>query len=128
MFDNYGGKKMKLQLNKIAVVLVLFSLFVGLSCVAAAEIDASQIGPNNNVIKMSAKYNAGTGYHWEVAPETHGVTLMTKKYVQDHLNTCGSSGTVYFSFLKQSEDAYVKINYISPSGEIVKSLDSDMLN
>ena len=124
---------MKLQLNKksqiIAVALVIFTVFVGLSCAAAADVDAgSQMAPNNNILKMSAKFTSGTGFHWEVAPETHGVTFMGNKFVQDHPKAIGTSGTLYFSFLKQSPDYYVKLNYMSPCGEIIKSVDSDMLN
>ena len=120
---------MKLQLNKksqiIAVALVIFTVFVGLSCAAAADVDAgSQMAPNNNILKMSAKFTSGTGFHWEVAPETHGVTLMSKKEVESHPRITGSSGTVYYTFLKQSPDYYVKLNYISPSGEIVKSINA----
>ena len=131
---------MKLNWDKISnttqiiiVALVIFSIFAGLSCVAAADIDASSINHDNSldmnrVLTMTARYNAGTGYHWEVSPETHGVTLMTVKNIVDHPGTCGSSGTRIYKFLKQEKDYYVKLVYVSPSGEIVKEIDSNMLN
>lgn len=155
---------MKLRLGKIQAIFALFlvfSVFVGLSCIAAADIDgnASSIddgditlnddssvnatvlepakkiddnsGPildDDNDFTMSARYNAGTGYHWEVSPETHGVDLISTNHVQDRPGVCGGSGTVYFSFHVNSDDYYVKLVLISPTGDIVDELDSGMLN
>lgn len=116
----------------IVMTLVVLSIFVGLSCVAAADVDAngaqvndtSLIHPaHNDIVKMAVRFNAGTGYHWEVAPETNGVTLMTKNIVLDHPNTTGSSGTVFYSFLKQNKHCYVKLVLVSPTGEIVKVVE-----
>lgn len=122
--DKIGNKS-----HLMAMVLVIFAVFVGLSCAAAADVsDANQPLEKNNILKMSVKYNAGTGYHWEVSPKTHGVTLISQKAVEDHPGTCGSSGTVYYKFLKQSPDYYVQLQLISPTGEVVKEVDSNMLN
>ena len=129
---------MKLQfgnkMQAIFVSLVILTLFVGLSCVSAANVDgngshSSYCHPSHDkTLTMSVKYNAGTGYHWEVSPKTHGVTLMTTHYVQDHPGTVGSSGTKYYNFYKQTDDYFVELVLVSPSGKIVKVVNSDMLN
>ena len=113
----------------MAVALVIFSIFVGLSCVAAADVtNVDHSLEKNDILKMTVKCNPGSGFHWEVSPKTHGATLMTKNVVQDNPGTCGDSETVFYSFLKQQPDAYVQLALISPSGNVVKVVDSDMLN
>ena len=121
---------------KIALIsLVALSLFAGISCISAADIDS-----NNNItdsdanvdinipLTMTVPQTAGTGYHWEVSPETYGVDIGESKFVEDHPGCVGSSGTNYFSFHINSDDYYVKLVLISPTGEIVKEVDSNMLN
>lgn len=129
---------MKLELDKIGnksqvilVSLVILTIFVGLSCASAASVDANAcngIKAKSDVLTMTVKYNSGIGAHWEVAPETHGVTFMSKKFIPDHPDASGSSGTLKYSFLKQSQDYYVKLVLIDSSGKIIKVVDSDMLN
>ena len=123
----------KIQIALIS--LVALSLFVGISCISAADIDANNgvsnlnvIPDSNNDFTMTVPSNAGTGYHWEVSPETYGVDIGESKFVEDHPGCVGSSGTDYFSFHINSVDYYVKLVLISPTGEIVKEVDSNMLN
>lgn len=125
--------KLSFTSQVIIVALVVFTLFVGLSCVSAADVDASGCHINDTSahiknLHMSVKYNVGTGYHWEITPKTHGVTLMSKTIVQDKHGVSGSTATVHYTFLKHSKDYYVQLALISPTGKIVKVVDSDMLN
>lgn len=83
-------------------------------------------GDNNFV--MSGRYNGGTGYHWEISPETHGVDLVSQDNVEDHPGACGSSATSYFTFHVNSDDYYVKLILVTPTGDIAGEIDSDMLN
>ena len=116
--------------NLIFSALAIFAVVVGLGCVAAADDISSVAAPilDNGDFSMSVPYNAGTGYHWEVSDETYGVDLIDVNYVQDHPNTCGSSGTAYFNFHVNSDSYYVKLVLISPAGDIVDEIDSDMIN
>ena len=122
----------KMKLN-IYTVLVIFVVFASLSCIAAADVNANSEGPaivldeSNNFV-MSVPYNAGTGYHWEVSPETHGVSFESVNYEVDHPGLCGSSGTAYFNFHVEDSDYYVKLVLISPAGDIVDEVDSNMIN
>jgi hypothetical protein len=108
-------------------LLVVFAVLVSVSCISAADADNTCI-EKGCAFTMSAPYNAGTGYHWEISPETYGVHALPVKTVEDHPGTCGSSATAYFKFIPTSSDYYVKLVLISPTGDIVKELDSDMLN
>ena len=123
--------KINFSKNIIFVSLALMSILVAVSCVAAEDIgdsvDASTIVNGNFV--MSVPYNAGTGYHWEVSSDSYGVEVASINYVQDHPGTVGSSGTGYFAFnIIDADNYYAKLVLISPSGEIVKEVDSGMLN
>lgn len=122
--------------NKIFALLAIFVLFAGISTIAAADniTDTNNvtntgavIGDDGNFV-MSVPTTAGTGYHWEVSPQSYGVNLNSANFVADHPGTCGSSGTTYFNFHANSGDYYVKLVLISPTGDIVKEIDSDMLN
>lgn len=113
------------------ISLVALSLFVGVGCISAADNSVSDLNavPDlNNDFTMTVPYTAGTGYHWEVSPETHGVDIGKINFVEDHPGCLGSSGTVYFNFHVNSDDYYVKLVLISPTGEIVNEVDSNMLN
>lgn len=125
----------------VLLALVVLSAFVGLGCIAASDnnidsatgivADISNPGiilDGDNCFQMTVPYNSGTGFHWEVSPETHGVELVSEEYVADHPDMCGTSGTGYFSFHVVSDDYYVKLVLISPSGEVVDSVDSNMIN
>ena len=108
---------MKLNLNKniVFAALAVFSVFVALSCVAAAD-----NGADDGSFVMSVPYNAGTGYHWEVSPDSYGVELVSNEYVQDHPGLCGSSGTAYFTFdITDANSHFAKLVLISPAGNIV---------
>lgn len=128
-----NDKKIKNKYT-IAMALAIFAIFVGLSCASAADLDASDIQSNqiqptdNHVLDMTVKYTAGTGYHWEISPDCHDVTYMFKHTIDDNPGTLGSSGTLHYYFYEQSDDYYVKLDLISPTGEIVKSVDSNMIN
>lgn len=112
--------------NLIFAALAIFSIVVGLSCVSATS-DVSGPILDNGDFTMSVPYNAGTGYHWEISEST-GVDFVDVNYVEDNPGLCGSSGTAYFSFHANSDDYYVKLVLISPAGDIVDEVDSDMLN
>lgn len=121
----------KIQLALIS--LVVFSLLVGISAISASVVDDSAANDtgvilNNGTFTMSVPLTAGTGYHWEVSPETHGADVSSEDFVADHPGTCGSSGTVYFNVHVNSDDYYVKLVLVSPTGDIVDEVDSDMLN
>ena len=133
LLKNIGGKKMRLNLNKLFVLFVVLAVFASLSAIAAADVSdngsVSAHGTNfhphhpvakNKVLTMTARYNAGTGYHWEISPKTHGVTLMTTNYIQHHPGTTGSSGTVVYKFLVQNKKHYyVKLVLVDPRGNVV---------
>lgn len=135
--------------NKIHVALislVVFSLLVGISAISATDVNTNNndsglmndgafgqtndpgIILNNGSFVMSVPYTAGTGYHWEVSPETHGADVSFDKFVEDHPDCVGSSGTCYFNVHVNSDDYYVKLVLIDPNGEIVNQVDSDMIN
>ena len=144
---------MKFDSNKIFILLAVFTLFVGISCISATDIDVNSthiddaihsgtenvkindtqndfnaiLDDNGNFV-MTVPLTAGTGYHWEISSESYGVDLISSEFVEDHPGCCGSSGTDYFNFHANSGDYYVKLVLISPTGEIVKTVDSDMLN
>ena len=114
----------------LIVSLVVLSVFVGLSCIAAADTGASGTQVNDltkhpGTFVMSVNYNAGTGYHWEVSPDSYGVKLIGTKYVQDHPGLCGSSGTAHFKFKVTSKEHSAKLVLISPTGEIVDEVVSN---
>ncbi len=141
---------MKIKSNSriILAALVVFSAFAGLGCIAASDVspdfighvasdinDTIAVGHNNapildgnDTFTMSGRYNTGTGYHWEVSPETHGVDLVSQDNVIDHPDMCGSSATSYFTFHVNSDDYYVKLVLYTPHGDIAQEIDSDMIN
>lgn len=133
----------------ILAFLAVFSIIIGMGCIAAANADhvaadnlfANDSGlaqnssgsgivvDDNNDFTMSVKYNTGTGYHWVVSSETHGVDISGPNYVADHPGACGSSGTAYFNVhVINGDDYYVKLVLVSPSGDIVDEVDSNMIN
>ena len=120
----------------ILAFVVVFSICIGMSCIAASEIDQKTLdtqkgsGPiidDNNDFTMSARYSASTGYMWKVSPETHGVDI-SERYVVDNPDRCGSAGTVYFDIHVNSDDYYVRLILVSPTGKVVDEIDSDMVN
>lgn len=146
-------KSVKNKSHLIFALVAVFSIFVGISCIAACDVnnnatiddgsnvvvadnvlepkDSSHSGlilDGNNDFTMSVRYNSGTGYHWEVSPESYGVDVSEPNYVQDHPGLCGTSGTAYFNVHVNSDNYYVKLVLVSPSGKIVDEVDSDMIN
>ena len=140
--------KMKNNSRLILAALVVFSAFAGLGCIAASDMSSDFIGPvasdmndnitvagdnapildgNNNFV-MSGRFHTGTGYHWEVSPETHGVDLVSQDNVIDYPDMCGSPATSYFTFHVNSDDYYVKLVLYTPHGDIAQVIDSDMIN
>ena len=119
--------KLKLNKNLVFVSLLVLAVFVGISSISAANADTCPILDDGNFV-MTVPYNAGTGYHWEISPETHGVEVNSVNFIEDHPGTCGSSGTGYFNFHVVDSDYYVKLVLISPAGDIVNEIDSNMLN
>lgn len=83
---------------------------------------------DNNDFTMSARYNTGTGFYWKVSSDSYGVDLISIKNVIDHFDACGSSATSYFKFHVTSEDYYVKLILVGPTGNIVDEIDSNMIN
>lgn len=146
-------KSIKNKNHLIFALVAVFTIFVGISCIAAGDVnhnaavddgsnaavasnvlepkDSSSSGivlDDNNDFTMSVRYNAGTGYHWEVSPESYGVVVSEPNYVQDHPDRVGSSGTAYFNVHVTGDSYYVKLVLISPSGKIVDEVDSGMIN
>lgn len=119
---------MNFNKNIFAALLAVCVIFVAASSVSAADADNSPIISDDNNFEMTVPYNAGTGFHWEISSETHGVEVLSTNYVQDHSDCAGSSRTAYFNFKVMDDDFYVKLVLISPSGDIVKEVDSDMIN
>ena len=148
---------MKLDMLKnnskiILALLVVFSIFVGLGCISATGGDGNATCVNdtyttpfdvntpfhpasepilddNGTFVMSARGASGsTGYHWEISPETYGVDLVSQNFVEDHPGAVGSSGTTYFTFHVNGDSYYVKLLLVTPHGDVVKELDSNMLN
>lgn len=74
--------------------------------------------------------SASTGYHWIIGSETHGVDLVSEKHVLDDPNPLlfGSARTDYFTFHINSDDYYVKLLLVTPAGNIVEEVDSNMIN
>ena len=121
------------KLHVAFVTLVAISLLACISCISAADViaDSSNSGviiDDQDMFTMTVPQTAGTGYHWEVSSESYGVDVCSSNFVEDHPGCFGSSGTVYFNFHVNSPDYYVKLVLINPSGEIVKEVDSNMLN
>ena len=120
-------------------VLAIFSLFVCLSCISAADVaddtllndnsdisvndvDDSSLDCNDKIpcFTMAARFTSGTGYHWEISPETYGVTLMTTNKVLDNPDLLGSSGTVFYNFfIPNKHDFYIKLVNLDPNGNVV---------
>ena len=84
--------------------------------------------PDSGDFGMSVRFNAGTGYHWEISSESYGVDLLYVSTYFDHPDCVGSSATSYYCFHKNSEDYYVKLILIDPRGNIVDEVDSNMIN
>jgi len=121
---------MKFLNNKslIMAALVVFVALVGFSAISAANIDSGVVLDENNNFVMNVPYNSGTGYHWEVSSDSYGVELVNESYVVDHPDAAGSSGTAYFTFHVNDDEYCAKLILISPSGDVVDEVDSDMLN
>lgn len=123
---------MKLNFNKNLVFasLLVLAVFAGMSSISAHDVDAGTNDAiyNGNFV-MTVPYNAGTGYHWEISQDSYGVEVNSVDFVEDHPGTFGSSGTGYFNFhVIDNNNYYVKLVLISPTGDIVKEIDSNMLN
>ena len=162
---------MKLDFNNfnknskaVFMLLVVLSIFVGISCISASDVanntvdqnvtpidinvpDSSNSGiilDSNGCFVMSLRGASGsTGYHWEISPETYGVDLVSHEYVLDHdshhhslpgeyqrhdISFIGGAGTDYYTFHVNGDNYYVKLILIAPNGDIVKEVDSDMIN
>ena len=99
------------------------------------NVDDNSLSDNPGVILddngdfiMSARYNTGTGYYWVVSSDSYGVDLSSIDNVVDHPDCTGSSATSYFKFHVTGDDYYVKLILLSPTGEVVKEIDSNMIN
>lgn len=83
---------------------------------------------DNDYFVMTLRGESGsTGYHWVISPETHGVDFVSDDYILDNPDCYGSAGTDYFTFHINSDDYYVKLLLVTPSGDIVKEVDSNMI-
>ncbi len=138
---------MEIKNNSILVltVLVIVFTFVGLGCINASDVNSDTIGDvaNDGSLNpavpapysyegynfvMSGQFNLGSGYHWEISPETHGVDLISQEIAIDNPDMLGSSATNFFTFHVNSDDYYVKLVLISPNGDIAQEIDSNMIN
>ena len=133
------GENMKLNIvsqNKYKIALALlaiFSVFVCLSCISAADNASDATLSDNSVddssvdciqkipcLPVAVSFNSGTGYHWEISPETYGATLMTTHKVLDNPGKLGSSGTMYFNFfIPNKHDFFIKLVELDPNGDVV---------
>ena len=118
-------------------LLAIFSVFVCLSCVSAAD-NVSDVSSDNNSAEIShvtqgskipclpvtVEYTSGTGYHWEISPETYGATLMTHHKVADDSSLLGTTGTETFNFfIPNSHHFFIKLVEFDPNGNIVDSVE-----
>ncbi len=99
------------------------------------NVDDNSLSDNPGVILddngdfiMSARYNTGTGYYWVVSSDSYGVDLSSIDNVVDYPDYSGSSATSYYKFHVTGDDYYVKLILLSPTGEVVKEIDSNMIN
>lgn len=100
--------------------------------------DSGLILDENGNFQMSLRgASASTGYTWKISSETYGVDLIDTKYVSDYdrlpieYRPIGGGMTTYFTFHVNDDfdgHFYVKLILVSPSGEIVKEVDSNMIN
>ena len=118
-------------------LLAIFSVFVCLSCVSAADnvsgissdINSAEIshgthGSKIPCLPVAVTYTSGTGYHWEISPETYGATFMTHHKVADEPKRFGSSGTEYFNFfIPDNHHFFIKLVELDPNGNIVDSVE-----
>lgn len=132
---NYGVIYMKLNFdiikNKSAIVLaalLVLSAFISIGCISASDVSAGPILDDDGNFLMSVPYNCGTGYHWEVSSDSYGVDLVSHHNEIDHQGVSGSSAMAYFTFHVNSDDYCAKLVLLSPSGDVVKEVDSNMLN
>ena len=109
--------------NKIILVsLLALTLVVCAGSIYAIDLHNPSTD-DDTVFTITTRYNAGTGYHWEVSPETFGVELISQNNVLDHPGACGSSGTQYFTFkIINEEDYYLGLIELSPTGEVVDAI------
>ncbi len=152
----HGDFGMKFDSGKcLLFVLVFFAILVSFGSVCAADTnnaydnyafghldqptvpnnDDNSLSDNPGVILddngdfiMSARYNTGTGYYWVVSSDSYGVDLSSIDNVVDHPDCTGSSATSYFKFHVTGDDYHVKLILLSPTGEVVKEIDSNMIN
>lgn len=126
--------KLKLDMikNKSGIVLaalLVLSAFISIGCISASDVgSAGPVLDDDGNFVMSVPYNGGTGYHWKVSSDSYGVDLVSKHNEIDHPGLSGSSATAYFTFHANSDDYCAKLILISPSGDVVKEVDSNMLN
>lgn len=132
--------KIILKPQLVLVCLMAFTVLFGLSCISAFDVndttvaldssDSGLILNQNNDFTMSVKYTAGTAYKWEVSPETYGVEINREYEAPDDHGIpgyCGGVGTEHFNIHVTSEHYYVKLILVSPSGEIIDEVDSNMI-
>ena len=108
--------------NKIILVsLLALTLLVCAGSIYAIDWNNPTIRDDSD-FTMTARYNGGTAYYWEVSPDSYGVELVSQNNVLDHPNACGSSGTQYFNFKIINEDYFVKLIKVGPNGNIVDEI------
>lgn len=119
--------RFKYEINIIFVSLLVLALMAGINSISAQDVNAKINDTEADYsFTMAVPYNAGTGYHWEISPESHGVEVISINFVEDYPGTLGSSGTGYFNFhVIDNDDYYVKLVLISPKGDIVSETDSN---
>ncbi len=93
--------------------------------------DTNSVTRNEDNIIMSLRGESGsTGYHWVISPETYGVDLISRNNYLDNPDPrlAGSASTTVFDFHITSDDYYVKLILVTPSGQIAEEIDSNMIN
>ncbi|WP_407431580.1 hypothetical protein [Methanobrevibacter sp.] len=82
----------------------------------------------NGDFSMSAKYNTSAGCRWFLSSDSYGVDLISINNVIDQPDAYGSFAITNFKFHVHSDDYYVKLILLSPTGKILKEIDSNMIN
>ena len=124
--------KLTIPQNKYKItiaLLAIFSVFVCLSCISAADdvaLSDNGVTADGQIpcFPVCVTYTDGTGYHWEISPETHGATLMTVDKVADNPGCLGSSGTMYYNFfIPDNGDFFIKLVEYDPAGNVVDTAE-----
>ncbi len=67
-----------MEINIIFVSLLVLALMAGINSISAQDVNANINDTEADYsFTMAVPYNAGTGYHWEISPESHGIEVIS---------------------------------------------------